>query len=134
MKYLIYISTSIRLLTDPELLEILEVSRDRNKKNGITGVLLYSEGTFIQFLEGPQKELKEIYSAIVNDMRHKNIIKLVEEPIEQRSFPDWTMGFRSINAYELETLASYFDPNKKVFENDSHHPGLAILKTFAEQN
>jgi len=119
-------------LTDPELLEIINVSRNNNGKKDITGILLYSEGMFIQFLEGPAYELNEVYNAIVNDTRHKNIIKLVEEDIIYRSFPNRAMDFRSINTHELETLASYFDPNKKVFENDDQYPGLAILKTFAE--
>lgn len=134
MKYLIYISTAAELLTDPELLELLDVSRKNNEKNNITGVLLYSEGTFIQLIEGPENDLENTYNAILNDSRHRNIIKLVEENIEKRSFPGWTMGFRSINAYELESLSSYFDPNKKVFESDDHHPGLTIIKVFAENN
>lgn len=134
MRYLIYISTATKLLTDPELVQILTASRRNNEKNNITGVLLYSEGTFIQLLEGPIEALNNIYEAIVHDTRHKNVIKLVEEDIEKRSFNDWTMGFRSINAYQLETLSSYFDPTKKEFDSDGHHPGLSILKTFAEQN
>lgn len=134
MRYLIYISTATRLLADAELLEILDISRSNNEKKNITGILLYSEGTFIQLLEGPTSQLNSIYEAILNDARHRNVIKLVEEDVDHRSFPGSVMGFRSIDAYELEILASYFDPNKKVFENDDHHPGLNILKAFAAKS
>ena len=48
------------------LLFLLEQSRTRNQKQHITGMLLYLNGTFIQVLEGAEKDVNEIYAAIVN--------------------------------------------------------------------
>jgi uncharacterized Fe-S cluster-containing MiaB family protein len=134
MEYLIYISTAKKLLNEQELTEILTVSRKNNQNSHLTGVLLYSEGTFIQLLEGEPEALSAIYDKIKKDPRHKNLIKLAEAPIEERSFPDWTMGFRTINAVELESFEGYFNLNKKVFDNNDNHPGISIIKTFAESH
>jgi hypothetical protein len=132
MEYLIYISTAKRLLDEDELTEILKVSKKNNEENELTGLLLYSEGTFIQFLEGPTDKLNATYEAIVNGERHKNVIKLLEEPAQERCFSDWTMGFKSINSQELELFEGYFNPSLKDFEYDGQHLGLTIMKSFAD--
>jgi hypothetical protein len=134
MEYLIYISTAKRLLTEQELMDILATSRDNNERNNLTGVLLYSEGTFIQLLEGEHEPLNITYEAILHDERHKNIIKLTEGVIEERSFPDWTMGFRALNSGQLESIEGYLNPNKAVFDHEDKHPGIAMIKTFAASN
>lgn len=132
MEYLIYISTAKKLLDDNELTDILKVSREKNDKNELTGLLLYSEGTFIQFLEGAADKLNATYDTIVNDERHKNIIKLIQEPAQERCFLDWTMGFKSVNYHELELLAGYFNPSLKNFDYDGEHMGLTIMKSFVD--
>ena len=132
MEYLIYISTAKRLLDEDELTEILKVCKKNNEENELTGLLLYSEGTFIQFLEGPTDKLNATYEAIVNGERHKNVIKLLEEPAQERCFSDWTMGFKSINSQELELFEGYFNPSLKDFEYDGQHLGLTIMKSFAD--
>jgi len=134
MEYLIYISTAKKLLTQSELTNILEVSRTNNQINNLTGVLLYSEGTFIQLLEGEAEPLHKTYEAILKDPRHKNIIKLTEGHIDERSFPDWTMAFRALNAAELESIEGYLNPTTAVFDHEEKHPGIAMIKTFAAHN
>lgn len=134
MKYLIYISTATHLLSEQELTDILTVCRKNNQINSITGVLLYNEGTFIQFLEGEEAAINYIYDIITSDERHKNIIKLTEGEIDKRNFPDWTMGFKALNAAQMESVEGYINPNKKVFNTDGMHPDIVMIKTFAETN
>lgn len=134
MEYLIYISTAKHLLDEDELIDICTVSRDRNKLHGITGVLLYSEGTFIQLLEGETKDVELIFLSITNDIRHKNIIKLAHEAISYRAFPDWTMGFKSLKPMEMKKLEGYFNPSEHQFEGPEDHPGLKIIKTFVDSH
>jgi len=43
---LLYVSTATHLMEDSELLDLLEESREKNKRLSITGMLLYCEGTF----------------------------------------------------------------------------------------
>ena len=134
MEYLIYISTAKRLLSEQELTDILTVSREKNELYNITGVLLYSEGTFIQLLEGDAQPLANIFASILKDERHKNIIKLAHGEIKQRSFADWTMAFRTLNAAQLESLGGYLNFSNAVNDYEDSHPGIAMIKTFIATN
>jgi len=133
MDYLIYVSTAKRLITEADLLDILTTSREKNLKYNVTGVLLYNEGAFIQMLEGAYEHIHLIYNRLLQDPRHKNIIKLVEGNSMARSFPNWSMGFQTINS-ELfkKILAGYFDLSERKFEGP--HPGLLMIRTFNQNN
>jgi hypothetical protein len=135
MKYLVYISTAYKLLTQDELLDILAVSRKNNERRNLTGMLLYGEGTFIQVLEGDIDQLNETYAVIKADPRHKNILKMTEGEITQRNFPEWLMGFKSVNARELEEFGSYIDPaNLNHVSEDNSNMLISMMKTFADAN
>ena len=135
MKYLVYVSSASHLLKEDELLAILQVSRRNNVKKGLTGMLLYSEGTFIQLLEGEEDDLKSTYRAIEADDRHKNIIKMTEGNNEQRFFPEWSMGFKSANTDEIAEFKGYINPAGKDFIRDNDpRPVINMLKTFADTN
>ncbi|WP_413666535.1 BLUF domain-containing protein [Mucilaginibacter sp. Mucisp86] len=77
MEYLVYVSTAKKLMSDDELLDLLQTARIKNAKYNVTGMLLYSEGTFIQALEGEKEDLYTIYKAIELDFRHRNIILMI---------------------------------------------------------
>jgi Sensors of blue-light using FAD len=71
---------------------ILEQSRGRNPKIGVTGVLCFSDDIFIQVLEGGRDEVCELYNTIARDTRHQNVRILSFEEIRERRFGNWTMG------------------------------------------
>ena len=52
MYQLIYLSSATEMFTKEKLLALLEQSRPNNARLGITGILLYSNGNFMQTLEG----------------------------------------------------------------------------------
>lgn len=134
MEYLVYVSTAKKMMEDADLLELLTQSRERNLKHNITGVLLYSEGTFMQVLEGERDDVYKIYGSIEQDLRHRNIIKLITGPADQRVFPNWSMAFASVNADTLEVIEGYFNSAKQSFEDDSKHSTVIMLKTFIDAN
>lgn len=90
---LVYVSSAKRLLDDAELVALLETSRANNSRDGISGMLVYHEGSFLQVLEGPVDAVEAAYRRIGIDDRHRNLIRLRRRVIERRSFPDWSMGF-----------------------------------------
>jgi hypothetical protein len=97
MLSLIYVSTSINLLSDEELLDILKVSRDHNKALDITGLLLYKGGNFMQVLEGPDEVVNSLYEKIKLDPRHKDVTVISSEQISARQFPAWEMAFQNLD-------------------------------------
>ena len=55
---LIYVSNARKLLSSDDLLELMTASRHFNETVGITGILLYCEGCFMQLLEGDENEVR----------------------------------------------------------------------------
>ena len=135
MYYLIYISTAVNLMDQQELSEILTDSRSNNAEHNITGILLYSEGIFLQALEGTESAVQEVYSNIEKDKRHKNLIILITGEEDNRMFPEWSMAFTTIDPVKLELLEGYINPQKKeLFKGDAATSAISILKTFADSN
>jgi hypothetical protein len=69
MHRIIYLSSGIKIFSDEEINDLLKVSRNNNEKNGITGLLLYSDGNFMQILEGEKEAVENTYKKIAK--RHK---------------------------------------------------------------
>ena len=90
---LVYISSERSPFSAKELDELLANSRERNKVNGITGVMLYASGSFMQYLEGPKTAVQQTFERIKADRRHFGIMELICMDIPKREFKDWSMGF-----------------------------------------
>ncbi|MDM7892827.1 BLUF domain-containing protein [Curtobacterium caseinilyticum] len=93
MLSLIYSSVATRSLGDDDLAALLAQSRRANAENDITGVLLFRNGYFLQLLEGPDQAVRAKMDTIKHDDRHTKVTVLTEELIEERQFPEWTMGY-----------------------------------------
>ncbi len=117
-----------------QLMDILHNARQHNSAVGISGVLLYSEGTFIQVLEGQDKVIDALYLRISADNRHKNVIKLIEGPIEEKSFSQWVMGFSVVDHEVTKGLVGYLQSTDKLPVNNPNSEAVATIKTFIESN
>lgn len=62
-----------------------------NERNGITGILCYGNGQFLQCIEGEKAKIADLQSRIFSDPRHKNLKVLLIRQIDQRHFSDWRM-------------------------------------------
>ena len=74
-----------------ELDALLQSARARNHSAGITGMLVYDKGRFLQTLEGPPEALEQIWSSIQLDPRHRNIEVLSRHIVPARLFSEWDM-------------------------------------------
>lgn len=90
---LIYVSVAADYLEGDDLEAIAEVSRIRNARAGLTGFLIYQGGRFHGVLEGPQRALFSRMEVIMRDPRHHKLVVMREDPIEQRRFNNWSVGF-----------------------------------------
>ena len=107
MLYLIYVSTSVKLLNDEELLDILKISRENNSSKDVTGLLLYKGGNFMQVVEGPDEAVEALYEKIKVDPRHKDVNVLSREQISARQFPAWEMAFQNLDNPEVKNEPGY---------------------------
>ncbi len=88
--------------TKPEVInDILADSRKHNPELGITGILCYGAGIFLQAIEGGRAQVSELYNHICKDKRHKDVVLLHFEEIHERRFGGWTMG--QVNLAKLNT-------------------------------
>jgi hypothetical protein len=88
---LIYASHARPGLGYAELNAIITVAAARNEENGISGILCYSAGAFLQALEGRRPAVNQLYNRIVRDPRHTDCEILSSGPTDTRSFIDWSM-------------------------------------------
>ncbi|MBX3609283.1 MAG: BLUF domain-containing protein [Hydrogenophaga sp.] len=97
---LLYVSRAVD--KDAKAIEgILESSRQHNMSNGITGVLCYGGGIFLQAIEGGRGAVNTLYNHIVADPRHQDVVLLHYQEISERRFGGWTMG--QVNLAKLNT-------------------------------
>lgn len=118
MIHLVYVSSATREMSEEDLLYLLEQSRDRNKRQNVTGMLLYAGGNFFQVLEGDKKDVEEIYAAIVSDERNTGNIELIKENINERTFPDWSMGFKHLTSQNKASIEGYTEFLDRKMEPD----------------
>lgn len=109
--YLIYLSTATDLYTSSDLSDILTKSRSNNESNEITGLLLYHEGSILQILEGDEKTVISLFNKIGKDKRHHNVLKMVTGQSTERTFPDWSMGFKTVTGSEWSEISGYRNLN-----------------------
>lgn len=105
---LLYFSTANHKMDEPELTEILKKANLTNIQKGISGFLLYMDGTFAQVLEGQEKIVNELYlNKITKDNRHHDCMVLVERTVPAREFPEWSMGFHNLSGKKLDHLPGF---------------------------
>ena len=96
----VYTSRASRPMTRGELDDMLQGSRRRNVENGITGLMLYEAGNFIQVIEGPRKLVDDLYDKIAQDPRHRAVERISAGPVESRDFESWSMGFSDLALFK----------------------------------
>lgn len=123
---LLYVSNTSRSVSQAELSQILAVSRSNNAGLGVTGMLLYLDGGFLQVLEGEPRIVEELYEKIARDKRHWNAAKLLDRDAPP-AFAQWSMGFKHVSqddgsAFELtrDAIGSHRLPTDL----------MAMLRTF----
>jgi hypothetical protein len=98
---MIYVSRSVNPDSESPTDSILASSREHNLSNGITGILCYGGGIYLQALEGGRNQVNALYHQIANDERHRDVVILLYEEIKERRFGGWTMG--QVNLTRLNT-------------------------------
>jgi len=89
---LVYMSTAVGVLRADELDRIYLRAKSANAQAGITGLMLFYEGVFLQVLEGPEAGLASLMDRLRRDRRHANLIVLEAGPAHERMF-DSSMRF-----------------------------------------
>ncbi|MGB3345193.1 MAG: BLUF domain-containing protein [Aequorivita sp.] len=127
---LCYISNAVKLWQQDQLHQLYNSCKLRNRINGITGILIYCEGTFIEVLEGKMDRLHHLFSQIRNDERHDQITLMLDSPIEHRLFN--TFRTASLNLSSLKLLNSFELELQRQKPSKYTKKLQAIIKPFFE--
>lgn len=107
--HLIYCSAARARFTPAALAQLLRQAREHNSQHGVTGVLLYTDGSFFQVLEGEESTVDTLFARISRDLRHTGVTLIIREPIARRAFADWTMGYAGMTAAEVASVVGAND-------------------------
>jgi hypothetical protein len=129
-----YASSASHLMSADELVHLLRQSRENNTPREITGMLLYSDGNFLQVLEGPDAAVDRLLKTIERDSRHKGMMELLRGELTERQFAEWSMGFRNVAELAPEDRAVVSDFLERPFPDSGTaavpHESLKLLRVF----
>jgi len=138
IRQIVYASSATIRFDEQTLDALLDKARRQNLENGITGVLIFVDGSFIQLLEGEEPALTETFARIAADPRHTGLTRLSDREVEERTFGDLLMGFRAISENDLRDNPDLFvrDGGRWIINPDSEidHRLRVIFDTFFKIN
>lgn len=124
---LLYASRAVD--THPDVIhDILSQSRQFNPSCGITGILCYGGGIFLQAIEGGRNAISDLYGHIQKDPRHKDVVLLRYEEITERRFAGWTMGQVNVARINPTLLLKYSERAELDPYSVSGSVSLALLE------
>ncbi len=125
---LLYVSRAVDPKANEETDSILDSSRQHNIANGITGILCYGGGLYLQAIEGGRKQVNELYGHIIRDARHKDVALLHYEEITERRFGGWTMGKVNLSKLNTSIVLKYSETPELDPYSVSGAVSLALLE------
>ena len=124
---LLYASRAVD--TSPDAIEsILTQSRQHNPVTGITGILCYGGGIFLQAIEGGRQQVSDLFGHIQKDARNKDVVLLHFEEIFERRFGGWTMGQVNLSKLNHSILLKYSERAELDPYGVSGKMSLALLE------
>lgn len=116
----------------PEAVDsILAQARQHNALSGVTGILCYGGGIFLQAIEGGRMQVSELFGVIQRDARHKDVALLHYEEIFERRFGGWTMGQVNISKVNQSVLLKYSEKPELDPYSVAGKVSLALLEDLA---
>ena len=104
---LMYASRATEVVDQDALVAILRRAKAHNPTIGVTGVLCFSSGIFLQVLEGGRSAVSALYNRITTDPRHREVVLLSYEEVDERRFAVWSMGQVNMSRLNPALLLKY---------------------------
>lgn len=108
LRSLVFTTARTGRLDQAGLLGLLAVERARNEDLGITGVLALDDVNVFGIVEGPAEVVRDRVREVVADPANVDVQIVLEDAIDQRVFPDWSMAFRTDDP-EILALPGFVD-------------------------
>ncbi|EKY1944625.1 diguanylate phosphodiesterase [Cronobacter turicensis] len=113
--------------------EMVNAANNKNGQADVTGILLFNGRHFFQLLEGPEENVKSIYSAICADTRHYNLVELLCDYAPSRRFGKSGMELFDLRDYERdEVLQHVLNKGTSKYQLVYGDRALQFFQTFVE--
>lgn len=121
----VYCSRASQGVGEAEVDRLIEFSQRRNVARGITGVLVFGNGVFFQWVEGPPREVQKLVASLHGDSRHHDIVEL-DRSVDKRErlYPGWEM--ERVEADEIRAVLL------DALESSEDHNNVAALKRILQ--
>lgn len=106
---IVYLSSTTQHFPPEALEELLVGAREANARLGLTGMLIYHDGNFLQVLEGAKTAVMDTLDRIRHDTRHAGMIMLENRACRRTSFPDWSMGYCVLDEMSEPQREGFFE-------------------------
>jgi hypothetical protein len=117
-------------MEETELADMLLSARVRNAASGVTGMLVYAGGNFMQVLEGPPLEVRRTLTRIRRDPRHTGLIVLLETEVSERYFPQWSMAFECFRHRDELTQIPGYQDLRNLSRQDLESTAHRLIRSF----
>jgi hypothetical protein len=121
----VYRSRAVASLSAPELLHLTTAAQARNRREAITGLMLYDDRRFFQWLEGPPDGVERVMTSIRQDRRHTDIEILNNQPTQARTFGNWAMKLATPCPTESPLRGEALQPPEEIVEDLRRQPEAA---------
>ena len=128
---LLYFS-EVRDLGEGGVVKLLDQCREKNSAAHLSGALLFDQRYFLQCLEGSRENLTATFSRIAADGRHGNVTLMSVRDVDERDFPDWTMGYVSTTPELRKFLLRFFPTAEFAPESLSSTAATTLMRSLRE--
>jgi hypothetical protein len=98
---ILYCSLMREPMDDAALAALTKSAASLNRMDHITGFLMFSDGVFVQLIEGPRDAVNHLWVRLLRDKRHYAVVQLLHRrEVEQRACEGWDM--RSVTFEDLQ--------------------------------
>lgn len=85
--------------------ELVELSIVKNRRQNITGALLFTGPHFAQILEGPGDAVAALMASITADDRHQKLVVLSHRAVGERQFEEWSLAYSGPSLFIARHIA-----------------------------
>ncbi len=126
---ILYTSRQTGPISEAELQAMMAASRERNRADGISGMLLADDQSFLQLLEGEAAAVKRTYERIERHPWHTGIEVLLEEDVAERLFADWSMGYARMDGiHEFALVDEQLDASEQASHDEPAYRLLCLFR------
>jgi hypothetical protein len=120
-----YTSFSTQPFSGKDLMALLRKAQANNISHSVTEALIYRDGIFFQYIEGPRGGLDAVYKKIQSDSRHTSLTTFFEGSFQKRIFPDWDMHYVPSEVLDKTWLNSILRAGNHL-RDKKHHPDQVL--------